>query len=219
MARGLGKNGASAAMDAQFAGGKQLDPEGMSLLDQAADYTDEHSLHEGSVTLQEREPGEFWSIETRNVHKAFGRSKILEGLDLGIPEGMVTVVLGPSGTGKSVLIKHIIGLLFPDKGEVMVHGESLSQDDDERACSRSARSSASSSRTARCSARCRSTTTSRSRCASTRTSARARSPRSSTPACPTSASPTPRAACPTSFPAACASAPDSPARWCSSPRS
>ncbi|WP_230316197.1 ABC transporter ATP-binding protein [Conexibacter sp. W3-3-2] len=127
MARFGGDKGASAAMDAQFSGGKQLDPEGMSLLDQAADFTDEHALHQGSVLLEERVPGEFWSLETRNVHKSFGRSKILQGLDLGIPEGMVTVVLGPSGTGKSVLIKHIIGLLFPDKGEVLVHGESLSK--------------------------------------------------------------------------------------------
>jgi len=127
MARFGGDKGASAAMDAQFAGGKQLDPEGMSLLDQATEFTGDHELHQGSVTLEEKVPGEFWSLETQNVHKAFGRTKILQGLDLGIPEGMVTVVLGPSGTGKSVLIKHIIGLLFPDKGEVLVHGESLSK--------------------------------------------------------------------------------------------
>jgi phospholipid/cholesterol/gamma-HCH transport system ATP-binding protein len=127
MARGFAGNGAQTPMDAQFAGGKQLDPEGMSLLDRAVDYGDEHALHQGSVLMQEKVPGEFWAIETKGVKKSFGRAKILQGLDLGIPEGMVTVVLGPSGTGKSVLIKHIIGLLFPDQGEVLVHGESLSK--------------------------------------------------------------------------------------------
>ncbi len=126
MARGFG-NGGSSAFDAQLEGGRQLDPDSMQLLDRAADHADEHALHQGTVELQERVPGEFWSIETRGVKKAFGRAKILQGLDLGIPEGMVTVVLGPSGTGKSVLIKHIIGLLFPDQGEVLVHGESLSK--------------------------------------------------------------------------------------------
>jgi phospholipid/cholesterol/gamma-HCH transport system ATP-binding protein len=46
-------------------------------------------------------------------------------LNVAIPDEMVTVVLGPSGTGKSVLIKHIIGLMFPDSGDVVVHGESV----------------------------------------------------------------------------------------------
>jgi phospholipid/cholesterol/gamma-HCH transport system ATP-binding protein len=114
------------AVDARLAGGKQLDPEAMSLLDQAAHYTDEHALHEGTIDVEEANPGDFWSIQCRGVKKSFGRAKILDGLDLGIPEGMVTVVLGPSGTGKSVLIKHLIGLLFPDQGDVLVHGESLS---------------------------------------------------------------------------------------------
>jgi phospholipid/cholesterol/gamma-HCH transport system ATP-binding protein len=49
----------------------------------------------------------------------------MNGLSLGIPEGMITVVLGPSGTGKSVLIKHLIGLLFPDSGDIKVHGLSV----------------------------------------------------------------------------------------------
>ncbi len=50
---------------------------------------------------------------------------MLNGLNVGIPEGMITVVLGPSGTGKSVLIKHLIGLLFPDQGDIIVHGRSV----------------------------------------------------------------------------------------------
>ncbi|MEA2169211.1 MAG: phospholipid/cholesterol/gamma-HCH transport system ATP-binding protein, partial [Solirubrobacteraceae bacterium] len=110
----------------QFASGRQLDSESMSLLDQAADFEhNEHAHHEGALEFDESQFGPFWSIQIQNVKKSFGRNKILDGLELGIPEGMVTVVLGPSGTGKSVLIKHIIGLMFPDQGDVIVHGESL----------------------------------------------------------------------------------------------
>ena len=51
---------------------------------------------------------------------------------MGLPEGMVSMILGPSGTGKSVCIKHIVGLLFPDEGDVLVHGESVpSMSDDD----------------------------------------------------------------------------------------
>src|SRR5437870_6266463 len=70
-------------------------------------------------------PGEYWSIRVENCYKAFGSNKVMNGLNLSIPEGMITVVLGPSGTGKSVLIKHLIGLMFPDAGDVKVHGESV----------------------------------------------------------------------------------------------
>jgi phospholipid/cholesterol/gamma-HCH transport system ATP-binding protein len=77
------------------------------------------------VHFVEENPGAFWSIRVEGAHKAFGRTKILQGVDLGIPEGMITVIVGPSGTGKSVMIKHLIGLMFPDKGDVIVHGESL----------------------------------------------------------------------------------------------
>ena len=44
---------------------------------------------------------------------------------MGLPEGMVSMILGPSGTGKSVCIKHMVGLLYPDEGDVLVHGESV----------------------------------------------------------------------------------------------
>lgn len=65
------------------------------------------------------------AVETRGLHKAFGSAKILQGVDLQIPEGALAVVMGPSGTGKSVLIKHVIGILKADKGEVLVHGRKL----------------------------------------------------------------------------------------------
>ena len=65
------------------------------------------------------------AVEFIDTHKAFGRNKILRGLNMGIPEGMVSMILGPSGTGKSVCIKHMVGLLYPDEGDILVHGESV----------------------------------------------------------------------------------------------
>jgi phospholipid/cholesterol/gamma-HCH transport system ATP-binding protein len=65
------------------------------------------------------------AVEFIDVHKAFGRNQILRGLSMGIPEGKISMILGPSGTGKSVCIKHMVGLLYPDKGDVLVHGESV----------------------------------------------------------------------------------------------
>lgn len=64
-------------------------------------------------------------ISLRNVHKSFGAQKVLDGLDLDIPDGKITAIIGPSGEGKSVLLKHLIGLLQPDSGEVEVDGESI----------------------------------------------------------------------------------------------
>jgi phospholipid/cholesterol/gamma-HCH transport system ATP-binding protein len=101
------------------------DAETTALLDQAADYDDEYQYHRGAMHFDEESRGHFWSIECIDVYKSFGSNWVLKGLNLGIPEGMISVVLGPSGTGKSVLIKHLIGLLFPDQGDVIVHGRSV----------------------------------------------------------------------------------------------
>ena len=98
-------------------------PETQALLDRAAEH--DYEFHRGALGLEEEHTGDFWSIQCRDVVKSFGRNTVLNGLDLGIPEGMISVVLGPSGTGKSVLIKHLIGLLFPDSGDVIVHGQSV----------------------------------------------------------------------------------------------
>ncbi len=65
------------------------------------------------------------AVEFQDTYKAFGRNKILRGLTMGLPEGMVSMILGPSGTGKSVCIKHMVGLLFPDQGDVLVQGHSV----------------------------------------------------------------------------------------------
>ncbi len=64
-------------------------------------------------------------IELRGVHKRFGRQVVLDGVDFVVNEGETVALLGPSGTGKSVLLKHIIGLLTPDSGDVLVDGLSV----------------------------------------------------------------------------------------------
>ena len=82
---------------------------------------DEYQWHTGA----QRPTGVPDAVEFVEVHKAFGRNKILRGLNMGIPEGKISMILGPSGTGKSVCIKHMVGLLYPDDGDVLVHGESV----------------------------------------------------------------------------------------------
>ena len=62
-------------------------------------------------------------VELRNVSKSFGPFHVLQGLDLTVFEGETLVIIGRSGTGKSVTIRHIVGLLQPDAGEVQVFGE------------------------------------------------------------------------------------------------
>lgn len=62
------------------------------------------------------------SIELRGVHKAFGPKRILRGLDLAVDEGETVSLVGFSGAGKSVTLKHINGLLRPDEGSVVVDG-------------------------------------------------------------------------------------------------
>jgi phospholipid/cholesterol/gamma-HCH transport system ATP-binding protein len=82
---------------------------------------DEYQWHTGL----NRPTGVPDAVEFVDVHKAFGRNKILKGLNMGLPEGKISMILGPSGTGKSVCIKHMVGLLYPDEGDVLVHGESV----------------------------------------------------------------------------------------------
>jgi phospholipid/cholesterol/gamma-HCH transport system ATP-binding protein len=64
-------------------------------------------------------------IELRNVHKAFGKQVVLNGVDFEVREGETVALLGPSGTGKSVLLKHVIGLIRPDEGEIYVDGKDV----------------------------------------------------------------------------------------------
>jgi len=64
-------------------------------------------------------------IQLSNLHKAFGSQKVLNGLNLTIPDGQITAIIGPSGEGKSVLLRHIIGLMQPDSGQITVDGENI----------------------------------------------------------------------------------------------
>ncbi|HEX6559087.1 MAG TPA: ATP-binding cassette domain-containing protein [Longimicrobiales bacterium] len=64
-------------------------------------------------------------IEFKNLKKSFGDQVVLNGVDLVVNEGETLALLGPSGTGKSVLLKHAIGLLSPDSGDVTVDGVSI----------------------------------------------------------------------------------------------
>lgn len=66
-------------------------------------------------------------IQVIDVHKSFGKQKVLDGVHLEIEDGKTTVIIGRSGGGKSVLLKHIIGLLKPDQGQVMVDGVDIAQ--------------------------------------------------------------------------------------------
>jgi phospholipid/cholesterol/gamma-HCH transport system ATP-binding protein len=82
---------------------------------------DEYRYHTGVI----RRPDAPDAVEFIDVHKSFGRNQVLRGLNMGLPEGKISMIIGPSGTGKSVCIKHIVGLLYPDEGDVIVHGRSV----------------------------------------------------------------------------------------------
>jgi phospholipid/cholesterol/gamma-HCH transport system ATP-binding protein len=75
-------------------------------------------------------PCEF-AVEVQGVHKAFGDFEVLKGLDMGFYNGSITTVLGPSGTGKSVLLKHMVALLEPDAGDIVFFGQKVSDMSDE----------------------------------------------------------------------------------------
>ena len=64
-------------------------------------------------------------IKLVDLHKAFGPNKVLQGLDLEVEKGESRVIIGGSGSGKSVILKHIIGILKPDKGNVFIEGVNI----------------------------------------------------------------------------------------------
>jgi phospholipid/cholesterol/gamma-HCH transport system ATP-binding protein len=71
-------------------------------------------------------------IDLKNIQKSFNDHQVLKGVNLHIEKGKLTTIIGRSGGGKSVLLKHMLGLLKPDQGEVIIDGKNLSQlDDDE----------------------------------------------------------------------------------------
>ncbi len=64
-------------------------------------------------------------ISLRGVTKSFGSHTVLEDITFDVPKGRITAILGPSGTGKSVLLKNILGLLRPERGEIWVDGDQI----------------------------------------------------------------------------------------------
>jgi phospholipid/cholesterol/gamma-HCH transport system ATP-binding protein len=67
------------------------------------------------------------AIELIDVDRSFGRQQVLKKINLVVEEGTTTVIVGASGQGKSVMLKHMLGLLKPDNGQVLVYGQDLSQ--------------------------------------------------------------------------------------------
>jgi phospholipid/cholesterol/gamma-HCH transport system ATP-binding protein len=96
--------------------------------DRRATEDDEFRYHQGAGDRSQS--GD--AIEFIDVHKSFGRNHVLRGLNMALPNDAISMIIGPSGTGKSVCIKHIVGLMYPDSGDVIVHGQSIPslRDDD-----------------------------------------------------------------------------------------
>jgi phospholipid/cholesterol/gamma-HCH transport system ATP-binding protein len=65
------------------------------------------------------------SVEVRGLHRSFGKQEVLKDLNFTVQPGEVFVIMGPSGSGKSVLLKHIIGLEAPDAGEILINGKPI----------------------------------------------------------------------------------------------
>src|SRR5271168_4318204 len=65
------------------------------------------------------------SLQVRDLRKSFGGQEVLQGIDLEVQPGEIFVIMGPSGSGKSVLLKHLIGLETPDAGEILINGEAV----------------------------------------------------------------------------------------------
>ena len=99
-----------------LAAGVTLEP-----ITRSGEEEEEFRYHTGTIRPS-KEPD---AIQFIDVHKSFGRNHVLRGLNMGLPENQISMIIGPSGTGKSVCIKHIVGLLYPDEGDVLVHGVSV----------------------------------------------------------------------------------------------
>jgi phospholipid/cholesterol/gamma-HCH transport system ATP-binding protein len=128
----LGAQGAAEASDDRKRGSwlEEAEPQPTQVRQEPTRVTSEPPQGEQDEDYQwhtgvKRDSGRPDAIEFIDVHKAFGRNRILRGLNMGLPEGTISMILGPSGTGKSVCIKHMVGLLYPDDGDVLVHGESV----------------------------------------------------------------------------------------------
>ena len=70
-------------------------------------------------------------ISIQNVHKRFGSQVVLSGISIDLEPGQITTIVGPSGVGKSVLLKLILGILQPEEGQVIIDGRSITKAKDE----------------------------------------------------------------------------------------
>src|SRR5450631_2871273 len=73
--------------------------------------------------LQHRD--ERWQMRIRDLHKSFGAQHVLRGVNLDIERGKINIIIGGSGQGKSVFMKHLMGLLAPDRGHIYIDGEDI----------------------------------------------------------------------------------------------
>lgn len=74
------------------------------------------------------EPQHSVSVQVRGLRKSYDGVEVLHGIDLDVARGEIFVIMGPSGSGKSVLLRHIIGLEEPDDGDILIEGESIQND-------------------------------------------------------------------------------------------
>ena len=89
------------------------------------------AAHKDGQKTAERGGSEEFVVSLKDVKKTFdGKDFVMNGMDLDIPKGQITVIIGYSGTGKSVLLKHILGLLKPTSGSIRVLGEEITTMDD-----------------------------------------------------------------------------------------
>lgn len=80
--------------------------------------------------LTEADRAEDAIIQVRDLHKSFKGREVLHGISLDIPRGEIFVIIGGSGSGKTVLLKHLIGLIRPDRGRILVEGADITRLDD-----------------------------------------------------------------------------------------
>ena len=91
-------------------------------------------MPEGFYYMPQIEPAQ--AVVFEDVSKSFGSHCVLKSIRLGIPKGAIMVMLGPSGTGKSVLLRCLVGLIRPDAGRIIVFGEELTALDEHRSADR-----------------------------------------------------------------------------------
>jgi len=85
------------------------------------------SAPESASASASAQPHQSVSVSIRGLRKSYAGTPVLKGIDLEVGRGEVFVIMGPSGSGKSVLLKHIIGLEPPDAGDILLEGESVGQ--------------------------------------------------------------------------------------------